>query len=96
MPVVVSIHAAFTCWREGLRAVREGKGGGAREGWRNQLLLIHNVIKIKCLLTLHQHYTDNHAGRIKGAIQAISKRSEHILHWTLVLITITMATSEGS
>ena len=47
MPVVVSIHYAMTCWREGLqavggelRAVREGKEG-ARERGRNQLLLIH-------------------------------------------------------
>ena len=46
MPVVVSIHSVLTCWREGLRVVtvREGKEG-AREGGRNQLLLVHNVIK---------------------------------------------------
>ena len=30
-----------------VRAVREREQGGAREGRRNQLLLIHNVIKIK-------------------------------------------------
>ena len=30
------------------------------------------VIKIKCILTLNQHYTE-HANRIKCAIQAISK-----------------------
>ena len=40
-----------------VRAVREGKEG-ARERGRNQLLLIHNVIKIKCIIidiesTLH-------------------------------------------
>ena len=43
MPVVVSsIHSVLTCWREG---GREGKEG-AREGGRNQLLLVHNVIKL--------------------------------------------------
>ena len=36
---------------------------------RNQLLIVHNVIKIKCILTLPQHYTEQHAGRIKEAIQ---------------------------
>ena len=44
-----------------VRAVREGKEG-AREGGRNQLLLIRNDIKIKCILKLHKHYTDQHAG----------------------------------
>ena len=39
------------------------------------MLLIHNVIKIKCILTLNQHYTE-HANRIKYAIQAISKWSQ--------------------
>ena len=54
--VVVSIHSALTCCREGLRAVRGGNGR-AREGGMDQLLLLYNVIKIKCILTLHQHYT---------------------------------------
>ena len=54
-----------------------------------------NVTKIKCILPLNQHYTE-HANRIQCAIQAISKWSEHIQHWTLLLITITMATSDGS
>ena len=46
------------------------------------MLLIHNVIKIKCILTLNQHYTE-HANRIKCAFQAISKWSEHIQHGTV-------------
>ena len=29
------------------------------------------MIKIKCVLTLHQHYTEQHAGRIKGSIHAV-------------------------
>ena len=44
MPVVVTIHSTLTCWWEGLGAVREGG--------RFQLLLIHNAIKITCLLSL--------------------------------------------
>ena len=32
---------------------------------------IYIVIKIKCVLTLHQHYTEQHAGRIKGSIHAV-------------------------
>ena len=48
-------NSGNTRWREGGR-----KGGreGGREGGRDQLLLIiHNVIKIKGILTL-QHYTE--------------------------------------
>ena len=70
----------------GIGGGREGNEG-AREGGRNQLLLVHNVIKFSCILILHQHHTEQHAGRIKEAIQAISKWSEQIQHWTLVLIT---------
>ena len=58
-------------------------------------ILIHIVIKIKCILTLNQHYTE-HANRIKCAIQVISKWSGHFQHWTLLLITIAFATFEGS
>ena len=60
----------------------------AREGGMNQLLLVHSVIKIICMLTLHQHYTEQHF-----TIQAISKWSDHIQDWTLLLMTITMASS---
>ena len=44
MPVVVSIHSVLTCWSEGLRVVGREPEEGAREGGRNQLLLVRNMI----------------------------------------------------